>query len=41
MQDNNYSPYTNQPGGAPVPPQPPVYNAVPFGGMEPMRVLPQ
>lgn len=30
MQDNNYNPYTSPSGGAPVPPQPPVYTAVPF-----------
>ena len=41
MQDNNYNPYTNQPGGTPVPPQQPVYNAVPYGGMEPPAGYPQ
>ena len=41
MQDNNYNPYTNPSGGAPVPPQPPVYSAVPFEGMEPPAGYPQ
>ena len=37
----NYNPYTNPSGGAPVPPQPPVYSAVPFEGMEPPAGYPQ
>ena len=41
MQDNNYNPYTSPSGGAPVPPQPPVYTAVPFEGMEPPEGYPQ
>ena len=41
MQDNNYNPYTNPSGGVPVPPQPPVYSAVPFEGMEPPAGYPQ
>lgn len=43
MQDNNYNPYTNPAGytGQNPTPQPPVYNAVPFEGMDPPEGYPQ
>ncbi len=41
MQDNNYNPYTTPAGGAPVPPQQPVYTPTAFEGMDPPEGYPQ